>query len=272
LSGVASILKPVTLITGASSGVGAALARVFAEHGHELVLVARRQAQLDAVADAIAAGDRRRPHVLSLDLGRGGAAAVIARELATRGLEPAIVVNNAGFGLFGLAEELDFQRQLAMIDLNVRLLTDLSLRFVEPMARHRGGLLNVASLASFFPGPRMAVYFACKAYVLSFTEALHQELAPKGVKVTAFCPGPLRTEFFDRAGMAAGGLPRMFTGSPERVARTAYDGFMQGQRLIVPGAFDKILAAAPRFLPRSWLLSIVAAIGANLPAASGESP
>src|SRR5205807_2761496 len=125
-----SIFKPVTLITGASSGIGAAFARAFAQHGHEIVLVARRQAQLDVVADAIAAGDRGRPHVLSLDLARGGASAEIARELAVRGLEPAIVVNNAGFGMFGFAQELDFQQQLAMIDLNVRMLTDLSLRFV----------------------------------------------------------------------------------------------------------------------------------------------
>jgi short-subunit dehydrogenase len=260
----------VTLITGASSGVGAAFARVFAQHGHELVLLARRRARLDAVADAIAAGDRQRPHVLPLDLGRSDAAAVIAYELAKRGLEPAIVVNNAGFGLFGFAAELDLQRQLAMIDLNVRLLTDLSLRFVETMARHRGGLLNVASLASFFPGPRMAAYFACKAYVLSFTEALHRELAPRGVKVTAFCPGPLRTEFFARAGIA-NRLPRMFTGSAERAVGKAYDGFMRGQALIVPGAADKILAAAPRFLPRSFLLSIMAAIAANLAAVPPES-
>ncbi len=222
-----AIAKPVTLITGASSGIGAAFARVFAEHGHELVLVARRQAQLDGVADAIAAGDRRRPHVLSLDLGRGGAAAEIAGELARRDLEPAIVVNNAGFGLFGSAAELDLERQLAMIDLDVRVLTELSLRFIDTMARHRGGLLNVASLASFFPGPRMAVYFACKAYVLSFTEALHRELAPRGVKVSAFCPGPLRTEFFAQAGVAGNRLPRMFMRSAERAARTAYDGFMQ---------------------------------------------
>jgi short-subunit dehydrogenase len=272
LSAATSVLKPVTLITGASSGIGAAFARVFAQHGHELVLVARRRAQLDAVADAIAAGDRRRPHVLSLDLGRSGAAAEIAGELAKRQLEPAIVVNNAGFGLFGAAEDLDFERQLAMIDLNVRVLTDLSLRFVETMARHRGGLLNVASLASFFPGPRMAVYFACKAYVLSFTEALHRELAPSGVKVTAFCPGPLRTEFFARAGIAREGLPRMFTRSAERAARQGYHGFMKGQRLIVPGIANKIAAAAPRFLPRSWVLSAVARIGSNLPVLPAESP
>ena len=272
MRGATTNLRPVTLITGASSGIGAAFARAFAQHGHEIMLVARRQAQLDAVADAIAAGDRGRPHVLSLDLARGGASAEIARELAMRGLEPAIVVNNAGFGMFGFAQELDFQQQLAMIDLNVRVLTDLSLRFVEAMARHRGGLLNVASLASFLPGPRMAVYFACKAYVLSFTEALHQELAPRGIKVTTFCPGPLRTEFFARAGIAKEGLPRMFTRSAERAARQGYRGFMKGQRLIVPGIANKIAAAAPRFLPRSWLQSAIARIGSNMPVLPAESP
>ncbi len=257
-------MKPVTLITGASSGIGAAFARIFAEHGHELVLVARRQAQLDFVADALGAGDRR-PHVLSLDLARSGAAAAIAGELTKRGLEPAIVVNNAGFGLYGLAQELDLERQLGMIELNVRLLTDLSLRFVDAMARHRGGVLNVASLASFFPGPRMAVYFACKAYVLSFTDALHQELAPKGIKVTAFCPGPLRTEFFANAGIVRDRLPRMFTRSAERASRKAYHAFMRGERLVVPGIAAKLAVAAPRFLPRALLLSMVAGINSSLP-------
>jgi len=270
LAGVTPFLKPVALITGASSGIGAAFARVFAQQGHELVLVARRQAELDAIADAIAASDRPRPHVLSLDLGRSGAAAEIAHELTKRELEPAIVVNNAGFGLFGYAPQLDFERQLAMIDLNVRVLTDLSLRFVEAMARHRGGLLNVASLAAFFPGPRMAVYFATKAYVLSLTQALHCELGPRGIKVTAFCPGPLRTEFFAHAGIARDRLPRMFTRSAERAAQRAYDGFVQGRAVIVPSAINKIAAAAPRFLPRTLLLSIMSAVGANLSVVPSE--
>jgi short-subunit dehydrogenase len=255
----------VTLITGASSGIGAAFARIFAEHGHEVALVARRRAQLDAVADAIAATERARPLVLPLDLGESGAAAAIAGELAKRDLEPAMIVNNAGFGLYGLAEELDLNRQLAMIDLDVRVLTDLSLRFIEPMARHRGGLLNVGSVAGFFPGPRMAVYFACKAYVLAFTEALHYELAPRGIRVTAFCPGPLRTEFFANAGIVRDRLPRMFTRSADRAARKAYHGFMKGQRLVVPGIAAKIAAVAPRFLPRSMLSSMVAGISSNLP-------
>ena len=119
----------------------------------------------------------------------------IAKELATRSLEPAIVVNNAGFGLRGEAAVLDRREQLEIIDLNVRSLTDLSLRFVASLRRHDGGVVNVASTAASFPGPRMAVYFASKAYVLSLSEALHRELSPHGVKVTCVCPGPVPTEF-----------------------------------------------------------------------------
>jgi uncharacterized protein len=270
--GATTIAKPVTLITGASSGIGAAFARIFAQHGHELVLLARRQARLDAVADAIAARGGERPHVIAIDLGRDGAAPRVAALLVARDVEPEIVVNNAGFGLVGSAAELDREAQLAMIDLDIRVLTDLSLRFIEPMARHRGGLLNVASLAGFLPGPGMAVYFACKAYVLSFTQSLHRELAPSGIKVTALCPGPIRTEFFARAGVAADKLPRVFMRSAERAAREGYEGFMKGRPLVVPGAINKIAAAAPGFLPRSLLRSMVAAVGSNLPLLPTELP
>ena len=194
-------MRPVTLITGASAGIGTELARVFAENGHELVLVARRDDRLDALADEIAASGRPRPTVLSVDLEQRDAVAQIAAELASRGLEPAIVVNNAGFGLCRHGSTLDRDEQLAMIDLNVRALTELSLAFVDSLARHGGGILNVASVAAFLPGPGMAVYYASKAYVLSFTEALHRELSSRGIKVTALCPGPVPTEFQARSGM-----------------------------------------------------------------------
>ena len=194
-------MRPVTLITGASSGIGAELARVFAEHGHELVLVARREHRLVELADEIAAAGRPRPNVLSVDLERPGAVSLLAAELGARDLEPANVVNNAGFGLVGQALRLDRNAQLAMIDLNVRALTELSLAFTDSLARHRGGILNVASLAAFLPGPGMAVYYASKAYVLSFSEALHHELAGLGVRVTALCPGPVATGFQARAGL-----------------------------------------------------------------------
>jgi uncharacterized protein len=252
-----STSKPVTLITGASAGIGEALARVFAEHGHELVLAARREAQLGAVADAIVAGGGRRPQVLPIDLARPDACDRVADELTVRGLDPAIVVNCAGFGLCGHATDLDRTQQLAMIDLNVRVLTDLSLRWIDAMARHGGGVINVGSVASFLPGPGMAVYHASKAYVLAFTEALHQELKPKGIKVTVVCPGPVPTEFQARAGIAANRLPRRLTRSAERVARETYEGFMKGQRLVIPGFANKVAAALPRFFPRSRVLALI---------------
>ena len=165
--------RPITLITGASSGIGAALAHEFAAYGHELVLIARREQTLGTLADAIAATGRARPAVLRADLARLDAAQTIVAALDERGLEPDVVVNNAGFGLVSAADQLDRAEQLAMIDLDVRALTDLSLVFLDSLKRRRGGILNVASIAAFMPGPGMAVYYASKAYVLSFSEALH---------------------------------------------------------------------------------------------------
>jgi len=251
-----SDLKPVTLITGASAGIGAALARVFAEHGHELALVARRAAELAAVADRIAGAGHARPQVLALDLGEKDGPGRIGRELAARGLEPAIVVNNAGFGLFGEAAQLSRAAQLAMIDLNVRALTDLSLRFVESLARHRGGVLNVASLGAFVPRPQMAIYHATKAYALSLSEALHQELKPHGIKVTVLCPGPVKTEFQQRSGMDEHLYPRFLTRSVERVAREGYDGLMAGRRVVIPGTHNKVTAMLLRLLPRDRAIAL----------------
>ena len=188
-------LRPVTVITGASAGIGVALARVFARNGHELALVARREDRLRALADEIAATGAPKPIVIVADLTQPGAARQIGEALAAQGAEPQFMVNNAGFGLVGAAASRDRDEQLAMIDLNVRALTELSLAFVDSLARHRGGLLNVGSMAGFLPGPGMAVYYASKAYVLSFSEALHSELKSRGVRVTVLCPGPVPTEF-----------------------------------------------------------------------------
>jgi short-subunit dehydrogenase len=251
-----SIFQPVTLVTGASSGIGASLARVFAAHGHEVAIVARREPQLNAVAQAIASAGHKKPHVIAIDLTRSDSPARIAHELLARGLEPAIIVNNAGFGLYGPAAELDRGQQLEMIDVNVRTLTDLSLRWIDSLIRHKGGLLNVASVAGFLPGPGMAVYYATKAYVLSFTESLHRELQPKGVRVTALCPGPVRTEFQHRAGMDER-LPRWLTRSADKVAREGYAAFVQGRALVVPGLGNKFVVSLPRLLPRTVTAGLV---------------
>jgi short-subunit dehydrogenase len=253
-----SIRQPVALITGASAGIGAEFARVFARHGHQLVLVARREQRLHDIADEIAASGLPRPHVLAVDLSVNGASKQIAAELARLNVEPQYVVNNAGFGLIGLAVELEPGEQLAMIDLNVRMLTELSLAFIGSLGRHRGGILNVASVASFLPGPGMAVYFACKAFVLSFTEALHQELSGQGIRVTVLCPGVVPTEFQARAGMKKMPMAKFLCTPPADIAEAGYAALMQGQRVAIPGVINKLITFLPRILPRGFFLCAVA--------------
>ena len=241
--------EPVTLITGASSGIGAALAQVFAAHGHRLVLTARHRERLDETAAAIVKAGHATPDIVTSDLADRSAPAALAQALAARGLAPAFVVNNAGFGLYGPAASLDIGEQLAMIDLDARALTELSLRFADSVTRHRGGILNVASLAAFLPGPGMAVYFACKAYVVSLSQALHRELAPAGVRVSALCPGPVRTGFFGRAGMGPKLFPSYLYMPADTVARAGYDGLMRGKRVIIPGLMPKVVVTLERFFP-----------------------
>ncbi len=258
-----SIFKPVTVITGASVGIGAALARVFARNGHEVALVARREKEMVLLANELAVSAKYKPHVIPADLQRSDAPARIAHELLGRGLEPAIVVNNAGFALHGPAAELDRAEQLAMLDLNARALTDLSLRWIDGIVKHKGGILNVASVAGFMPGPGMAVYYASKAYVLSFTEALSRELSPLGVRVTVLCPGPVKTEFQMRAGIAPGPLPPLLGRTADQVAQAGYDGFMAGKRVVIPGVANKIMSLIPRLVPRGVMLSAIGSYQRN---------
>jgi short-subunit dehydrogenase len=255
-------MKPVTLITGASSGIGAELARIFAAHNHELVLVARRERELAALADEIAAAGRPRPHVIALDLTERDAVGRLAAELSARQFEPENLVNNAGFGLAGAADRLDRDEQLAMVDLNVRALTELSLAFVDSLGRHRGGILNVASIAGFLPGPGMAVYYASKAYVLSFTEALHDELKRRGVRVTALCPGPVATGFQTRAGIRPGGIGESSALAlpARRVAEIGYEGLVRGKSVVVAGLGNKAAVLFTRIVPHALLVPIVGSL------------
>jgi short-subunit dehydrogenase len=262
-------LRPVTVITGASAGIGVALAHVFARRGHELALVARRADRLHKLADEIGAKGISRPLVVVDDLHVAGAAGRIGAALAAQGAEPQFMVNNAGFGLVGLATERDREEQLTMIDLNVRTVTELSLAFVDSLTRHRGGLLNVGSVAGFLPGPGSAVYYATKAYVLSFTEALHSELKDSGVRVTVLCPGPVPTEFAARAGVSGTLAPGPLTQTPEAVAEAGYRGLMAGQRTVVPGLANKLVTFAVRFVPRRFLLGAVALRQSRRRAAQG---
>jgi uncharacterized protein len=250
----------VTLITGASAGIGAELARLFAKNGYKTVLVARRADRLAELSAQIVSEGGIQPVVLACDLQAADGCDTIAKELAARDLEVEILVNNAGFGLFGCAATLDREQQLDMIDLNVRALTDLSLRFSDSVVRNRGGILNVASIAGFLPGPGMAVYYASKAFVLSFSEALRGELKPKGVRVTALCPGPVPTEFQARAGMKIGLDSAILNVSAANVAKAGYDGLMANKRVVLPGLPIRLIPLMLRFVPRDFLISTVARV------------
>ena len=248
-------MRPVAVITGASAGIGAELARVFAANGHELVLVARREQRLRELAEEIAASGRAKPTVLAIDLAQRDVSVELGRALAANDCEPQYIVNNAGFGAVGHAAELDRAEQLGIVDVNARTLLDLSLAFVDSLARHRGGILNVASVAGVMPGPGSAVYYASKAFALSFSEALHQELKPMGVRVTCLCPGPVSTEFQIRAGIAGSAPNRLIDVPAAKVAEAGYRGLMRGKRVVVPGLVPKLLfGLVPRIVPKRLLL------------------
>jgi short-subunit dehydrogenase len=249
-------LKKIALITGASAGLGADFARQLAKRGFALVLAARRKDRLDALAKEL--GNARG---VGIDLSKKDAAARLMADIAAAGEEVEILVNNAGFGLIGRFADLDAKRLRQMIDLNVGTLTELC-RAVAPqmIARQSGGILNVASTAAFQPGPKMAVYFATKAFVLSLSEALHEELKPHGVKVSCLCPGPTQTEFGNVAGFGGNGLfDRVAMESPQVVA-AGLAGLDRNHAVVVPGLMNKIGAASTRFAPRPIVRKIAGAI------------
>jgi short-subunit dehydrogenase len=248
------VTERVTLITGASAGIGAALARVFAANGHRLALVARREDRLSALASEITAAGGTEPIVIPSDLTQPDACDSIAAALAQAGVDVEYVVNDAGYGLFGKAVELDRDAQLGIVAVNIRALTDLSLRFADSLIRHRGGILNVGSIAGFLPGPGMAVYYASKAYVLSFSEALRGELAPRGVRVTALCPGPVPSEFQARAGFVPGFDSTVLNVCASDVAQAGYRGLMANKRTVLPGFGIKMVPFLLRLFPRGFIL------------------
>jgi len=249
-------MAQVALITGASAGLGAEFARQLARRGTPLVLVARREDRLRALADEV--GNAR---VVAADLSAHDAAERLVADLDAAGDEVELLINNAGFGQIGRFASLDAKRQREMIDLNVGTLTDLC-RVIAPrmIERKSGGILNIASTAAFQPGPNMAVYFATKAYVLSFTEALHEELKPHGVHVSALCPGPTRTEFGDVAGFGGNGMFDRIAMEAPAVVAAGLAGLARNKAVVVPGAINKIGAASTRFAPRSVVRKIAGAI------------
>jgi short-subunit dehydrogenase len=246
----------VALVTGASAGLGVEFARHLSRLGYRLVLAARRKDRLDALANDL--GNAR---AVEVDLSAPGAAWKLMSDIEAAGEQVELLINNAGFGLRGKFAELDPTRQREMIDVNCGALTDLC-RAVAPLMvqRRSGSILNVASTAAFQAGPNMAVYFATKAYVLSFTEALHEELKPHGIHVTCLCPGPTRTDFGEVAGIRTLGQFDRLAMDAEPVVRAGLRALERNRAIAITGLANKIAAHATRFAPRATVRRIAGAL------------
>jgi short-subunit dehydrogenase len=242
------------LVTGASSGIGEAIARQLASRGHGLTLVARREERLRKLASDVAQKHGVRAEVIGADLGDQASRDRVEAEIAEMGLEVEVLVNNAGFGGTG-----DRDRLVAMVELNCVALLDLQERYLRPMVeRRRGAVINIASTAAFQPLPGTATYAATKAFVLSLSEAVHEELRGTGVTLTAVCPGPVRTEFMEAAGIEAAEdqVPGLFWMSADDVAKAAVDAAEKGKRAIVPGLLNRAGAITGQHTPRTLVLPL----------------
>ncbi len=247
------------LVTGASGGIGVDLAECFAKDGYDLILTARSEAALKEVADRLSKTYKVKAAPIAIDLGAIGAGRKLADEINTRGLSVDVLVNNAGYGTAGAFDGSNEADQLGMIDLNVRALVELThIYWPSMLAKKRGGVLNVASTAAFQPGPLMAIYYASKAFVLSFSEALWKEAEGTGVHVSCLCPGPTTSNFRERAGTGKTKLSRVGTPmSSLSVAKQGYRGFQHNRRVVITGARNAMLARLAPFMPRATLLGLV---------------
>ena len=254
--------RPLTLVSGASRGLGREIARALARRGVDLALVARDGAALDGLADELAAHGGGRPLVIALDLAAPDAADAVLARLDAAGATAAGLVANAACGLVGDAIDLPRDAQLGVVDLNVRALTDLTLALAPQLVAARGRILLVASVAGFTPGPGMAVYYASKAYVVSLGDALGAELKHRGVVVTTLCPGPLETGFWARAGAKPGVLGALAATDLAAVAEAGVAGLYAGRRRVTPGPLNALTAALAPCMPRGPLLAIARRLNA----------
>jgi len=248
------------LVTGASRGIGYELARIFAGTGFDVVLVARSEDELEENAEYFRERFGVEADVIPADLSDPDAPREIYEECQERDLAVTVLVNNAGFGTTGDFVDIDPERAMDEIQVNVSALTHLTRLFLpEFVEREAGGVLNVASGAAFVPGPKMAVYYATKSYVLSFSEAISEEVRPHGISVTALCPGPVDTGFQEVAGNEEATL-NVVTKDPRTVARAGYRGLMEGERIVIPGLWLKLGYYASRIAPRSVSRKLVGAL------------
>jgi short-subunit dehydrogenase len=252
------------LITGASGGIGLELSKLFAADGHDVVLVARTRDKLDRLANELQAQYSIQATVIQADLSEPAAPDEIFRGTQDRNIDIEFLVNNAGFGIRESFEKTELKEMLEMIQVNITALTHLTRLFLPGMiAKGSGRILNLASTAAFQPGPWMAVYYATKAYVLSLSEALHNELRDSGIRVTALCPGPTPTGFQQRAGATDTKLMKskvMAKMDAKRVAEKGYAGMLKNKRVVIPGFVNQLLAAGALFGPRSLSTGIAGSL------------
>ncbi len=249
------------LITGASMGIGVDLAECFAEDGYDVILTARSESALSALAERLGHEHRVKATSIVADLGERGAGSRLIEEILRRGTRVDVLVNNAGYGIAGAFAGSKLEDQLGIIDVNDRALVELTHHTWPGMLeRRRGGILNVASTAAFQPGPLMAVYYASKAFVLSFSEALWREAAGTGVHVSCLCPGPTTSNFRARAGTGKTRLSKRPKMSARDVARLGYGGFQKNERVVVTGFTNALAARLVPFLPRAAVLNSVHAL------------
>jgi len=246
------------LITGASVGIGTELAKLISEDYDHLILVARNKKALEAVGAELKEKHKITYEALPADLSSEQGVEKLIAHLKKNKTQLDLLVNNAGFGLVGKTPELSHTEQMDMIALNVSALTRLSLFAAEQMSKNGGGgIINVASIVAFMPGPFMSVYFASKAYVLSFSQALTTELADENIKVSCICPGSTKSEFHQRSGMPITKARQAAMMEADDVARIGYEGFKAGKAIIVTGAANKLMTFLTRFLPRGLLSRLV---------------
>jgi short-subunit dehydrogenase len=249
--------KALTLITGASMGIGKELAREFASHGHDLILVARSLDKLNELSKELNQKFNVTAHVISKDLLAPNACEELYQEVKNKNLNVEILVNNAGFGLYGSFHETELKKETNMIELNIQVLTKLTKHFLKDMVQNKTGkILNTASVAGYFPGTLMAVYYATKAYVVSFSQALAGELKGSGVTVSALCPGFTESDFHKNAEIDFKRPSDTLRMPADRVAKTAYQGLMRHKQIIVPGFMNQLMIFISKITTKNFQANI----------------
>lgn len=250
--------RSYVLITGATTGIGYELAKLYANAGDNLILVSRDEDKLEKVKDELILLYNINVYSLSLDLSEDNSCEKVLDFVNKKNLSVDILINNAGIGSFGYLSEIQMEKELKLIDVNIRALTELTKIFLPTMISHgEGGIMNVASTAAFCAGPKMATYYASKSYVLNFTEAIYEELKGTGIKVSCLCPGPVSTGFQEKAGIRKKESAKKAVMTPKKVAEIAYRDFKRGKLIIIPGFKNKVIIMLNNIMPRSLSRKVI---------------